>query len=112
MAAESVPPARPVYHSSAAAGRGRPRQGSMRKSSYSSPLPPTVESERTLCPRDTDTLSIQPEFLPRWFPPHHLWDKLPSSLQSAILHLQKAGAAVHSGKCITDVYIHTRGHKS
>jgi hypothetical protein len=93
MMADVSPRARPIYHSPTSGGRGRPRQGSMQRSTYPAPLPPTVESERTAIPRDADTLSLKPEYLPRWFPPERLWPQLPGNLQAAILHMQKAGAA-------------------
>lgn len=102
MNADVSPSARPIYHSPEVGGIARPRQGSMRKSSYTTPLPPGVESERTAIPaerdRETDTFNINPKFLAGWLPTQDLWAQLPSNLQDAIRHVQKTGASVLSGK--------------
>lgn len=85
--AYQAPPLNPV----------RPGLGSGRTSFTKSPLPLALQSPRTLCPRDSDTYSFNPAYLPRWYVEQHVWDSLPAQLQSALAEMQHAGAAVLTG---------------
>ncbi|KAF2180678.1 hypothetical protein K469DRAFT_714247 [Zopfia rhizophila CBS 207.26] len=89
----------PAYHSPSAGGRNHQRRTSGRRklSTTSTPFAPTVESPRTLCPRDGDAFSYNPSHLSAWYMPQELWDRLPHQLQSILAALQHAGAAVLTG---------------
>lgn len=98
MALTTSPNPKPVYHAPNSVGNNRQRRSSGRKSFTSSALPPTMDSPRTLCPRDCDAFSYKPNHLPRWYIPQELWERLPHLLQSALTTMQHAGAAVLTGK--------------
>lgn len=97
MAAESPLSPRLPYNSPPPVGKSRPRLNSTRKSSHSNPLPPSIESPRTLCPRDIDAFSFSAAHLPYWCFDDALWKHLPDSLKELVAHFQRSGAAVLTG---------------
>lgn len=98
MAAESPLSPRLPYNSPPPVGKSRPRHNSTRTSSYSNPLPPSIESPRTLCPRDIDAFSFSPAHLPYWCFDEALWKNLPEPLKELAAHFQRSGAAVLTGE--------------
>lgn len=105
MATENPLSPRLPYNSPPPAGKGRPRHNSTRKSSYSTPLPASIESPRTLCPRDIDAFSFSPAHLTNWSFDDALLKHLPNALKEAIAHFQRSGAAVLTGKCLTVIIV-------
>lgn len=89
--------ATPVYHSPTSLPYGRERRGSGRKSFASTPLPSSMNSPRTLCPRDGDAFSYNPQHLSRWYIDQDFWERLPGALKSSLARMQHSGAAVLTG---------------
>ncbi|KAF2477424.1 uncharacterized protein BDR25DRAFT_207719 [Lindgomyces ingoldianus] len=89
----------PIYHSPTSASRNHSRRSSGRRSFTTAAIPssPKIESPRTLCPRDGDAFSYDPNHLPAWYIPQDLWNSLPTELKSTLAALQHSGAAVLSG---------------
>ncbi|KAF2086566.1 hypothetical protein K490DRAFT_66759 [Saccharata proteae CBS 121410] len=52
---------------------------------------------RTLCPKDADAFSFDPEFLDAWTMPDDLWTYLPRPILAHLAAMQHAGAAVLTG---------------
>jgi hypothetical protein len=88
---------RPVHYSPTALGGGRQRRASGRKSFTTPVLPASISSPRTLCPRDGDAFSYNPEHLRNWEVPQSLLDRLPLNLKEVLVKAQCAGAAVDTG---------------
>ncbi|KAF1961803.1 hypothetical protein CC80DRAFT_543172 [Byssothecium circinans] len=87
---------KPYYHDPSL-GHNHSRRSSTRKS-FTSWSGPQFDSPRTLCPRDGDAFSFDAARLPEWYiPQEELWQRLPSSLQKALVSVQHGGAAVLSG---------------
>jgi hypothetical protein len=89
---------KPLYHSPTALGRGRQRRSSGRQSFTASVLPASLDSPRTLCPKDGDAFSYSPSHLPVWYIAQDLWERLPRDVQSNLAAVQHAGAAVLTGQ--------------
>ena len=77
------------------------RRGSSRRasgsSSYSIPKSPGFDSPRTLCPKDSDAFSYDPNHLRAWYIPNELWEPLPVQMQDRLVAVQHSGAAVLTG---------------
>jgi hypothetical protein len=58
----------------------------------------SVDAPRTVCPKDGDAFSYDPSHLSHWKCPQELWERLPKQVQSSLIDVQHAGAAVLTGK--------------